>query len=304
MLKKTTTTLFSLRLQQLKQKAYIKTPNRMSWLFALLFLLLPFSNSFADNVIATPLYNTTGLISHDTMITIPGTSKLCGSEVLHTIQTALRCLGHYKISSNATVTILVHHAVVNPVYKTITVNHADGDHIHIVGDCAVDSTHTTGACDLYFAAGNDGLVVQNGHKLGLFDNFNLYGTGSGAGIYANTNSNIILGHHISVTHFNYDIDATNNSYIQADYANTSGAIEGLVATRNSIISASYAKSENNSDYGFNVQFNSLMNVSNTTADNNSNGSVWVSYNSEVTCYGSKTTIPDIHLSSGSYGAGC
>lgn len=239
-------------------------------LFLLLVSLVTAHLTLA-NIVSKPSQNTAGLITQNTTLNVPSYKpKLCGNRSLYNIQQALICLGNYKIASNAIVTISVNQEP-QQIYDTITVNHSDGDKVHIVGNCSDTSDHI---CTLQFNAGDSGLVVQNVNKLGLFDNFTLLGSQASdsnniSGIYAANNSAITLGHHVTVESFWYGIFAESNSSIDAEYATSShNLFDGISANNSSSINASYATASNNAHAGIAAVNGSAVSAGHSTADDN------------------------------------
>lgn len=195
----------------------------------------------------------TRLITKDITIYVPAkNTRFCGTTPLNTIQDALHCLSRYKIANNAIVTISMQRSP-NFDYDTINVNHPDGDKIHIVGDCTGDD-HTYGICTIHFKPNIAGLAVENGNKLGLFDNFHLVGDVTNvnniesnvkSGILARGNSTIKLidpnksDNHISliIDHFASGLSAMDSSSIitappggiELEY----NAVQGFIAILNS-----------------------------------------------------------------------
>jgi len=239
-------------------------------LFSMLCLSILCSQSWADNQIAEPATGTPGLITQSSTVYVRSNSNtLCPNQDIETIQDALNCLGNYKIAANVIVTISVTEQPSN-IYQTITVNHSDGDRIHIVGACKNDPN---GMCTLQFAAGENGLVVQNGNKLGLFDNFTLLGsqassTNEIAGVLADKNGTIILGHNITVEEFYNGIWANNHSYIFAQYDRANNNYNGMLAQYNSTINAEHSLVEKNQAGGIKSSQTSGIDAQHAKSDNN------------------------------------
>ena len=123
------------------------------------------------------------------------------------------------ISPSATVTIKATENNVNDGGKTITVNHPDGSQIHIVGDCGGS------ACDLQFAQGQNGIVVDDGHTLGSITNLGLIGGAQAqTGVLAHGRSNINNVDNITIQGFFYGMSADFDSHILANHVAISNSV--------------------------------------------------------------------------------
>ncbi|MEM9103307.1 MAG: right-handed parallel beta-helix repeat-containing protein [Pseudomonadota bacterium] len=178
-------------------------------------------------------------------------------ERFDTIQEALSYLDNYMIASDATVKIEMTEAPTSSYY-TIYVNHPDGDKINIEGSCG------SSKCEINFKSGQNGLVVENGNKLGSLKNFAFIGKIVGDkinGISVVNNSTIQMSEMEIYSFPQHGINVNNNSY--ASIASTTihgNGKSGVVVSRNSNIVADNVQTTANSELGFIAQYNSLLNL--------------------------------------------
>jgi hypothetical protein len=127
--------------------------------------------------------------------------------------------------------------------SAITVDHVDGNHLHIVGQGSADTKLTF--------HDNDGFVIPMSRSVGLIDKLTLEGpTFEGSGVLAWGNASAKLGSDLVIREFQFGVRA-DSSYINAD---------GVIA-------------EDNMETGFRAGFGSFMSANNAVARANNNGFV-------------------------------
>lgn len=174
------------------------------------------------------------------------------------VNVALEALGESVISQAATVTI----QVADGTYtydEAIAVSHENGDRIQIVGNAADPA-----AVELSF--GSHGLVVSNGHTLGLLQGVTLRGSYAGGevvGVLAERNA-LVTVDQVHTYGFAAGFEATQGGVLVAEGAQDSGSIIGLFALSSGVIIAESAVSTDNLFFGFLAERVAYMDVDRST----------------------------------------
>ncbi len=192
-----------------------------------------------------------------------------------TIDEALDCLQFKTIGRNAIVTIQVANG--NYVNQdTIDINHPNGARLHLIGN-----TTTEASCSFTFRNGQDGIVVSDGHTLGLIDGFKLIGDNEqGSGIHATRNSTLITGEHVTITSFQNGIYASWSSTIDSPSLVVDDNVIGVRGFAGSTISADSCTATDN-QYGFSSSGGAAYILANSSTITGNDYGVYAGYNCSV-----------------------